>query len=376
MAWLISAGLDQRASTPRELGHDMGSTRLFKRGSLAIQAEAVACLMRHLEEDRRQRCCSNRPEIGACVALFRDLADQRLNSGWIGQGPFSLSDYRVFTRRFDRVVDAKTLPVSNTTRRAWQTFAERTVERRIAWELLGLEYAAKIISATSAERLNGTHITLLVDHSGSMRGQRMLLAATAVDVAQAFLAHLGVSVEILGFTTRSWRGGWSRRLWRWSGKRWRPGRLCDLLHIVYLTPDRRRAPITGLQSLVHMLDTNLLKENVDGEALLWAASRQDSYGCPRNAIVLISDGAPVDDSTLSANGLHYLMDHLREVVTQLGETRVVAQLQIGDDWESVFPLIAKVKTLDDLGDGLFGLLAAILINDPKPEPLIGPWSIS
>jgi cobaltochelatase CobT len=282
-----------------------------------------------------------------------------------------VTSYRVFTHRFDRVVPANSLRSPTASERAWELFMEQTLERRTAWELHGLEHSGRIRTAVSDETLQDTLVTLLVDHSGSMRGERMLLTAAAVDVARSFLIHLGVGVEILGFTTRSWKGGWSRRLWRWMGRRKNPGRLCDLLHIVYEPAYGRHAPGTGLRSLVHMFDPQLLKENVDGEAILWAASRQDAHSQQHKAIVVISDGAPVDDSTLLANGLTFLVDHLREVVASLQESRTMAQLQIGCEAESFFPLVARVDTLHDLGAALFGLLDDVLLRLCAREPNVG-----
>jgi cobaltochelatase CobT len=199
----------------------------------------------------------------------------------------------------------------------------------------------------------------------------MLLTAAAVDVARAFLAHLGVGVEVLGFTTRSWKGGWSRRLWRWTGKRKKPGRLCDLLHIIYEAADCPARPGTGMRSLAHMLDPHLLKENVDGEAILWAASRQEAHPQRHKAIILISDGAPVDDSTLLENGPNFLMDHLQEVVSRLRENCALAQLQIGRESDSVFPRAATVDTLGEVGTALFGLLGDVLVGSAAPGPKVG-----
>lgn len=270
------------------------------------------------------------------------------------------SGYRVFTRRFDQVVNSDELPTRSATEGAWDRFMDQTLERRTAWELDGLQLADTLRSQISEAELESTLITLLIDHSGSMRGERMLLTAAAVDVARAFLVHLGVSVEILGFTTSSWKGGWSRRLWRWTGRRRNPGRLCDLLHIIYATVGDRR-PGSGMRSLVHMLDPGLLKENVDGEALLWAATRQDQFQHKQKAIVMVSDGAPVDDATLLANGPTFLTDHLREVVIRLQASRTMAQLQIGREAESPFQLARQVEVLSDLGDRLFDLLGDVLL---------------
>jgi cobaltochelatase CobT len=266
------------------------------------------------------------------------------------------TSYRVFTRQFDKVVLANDLPSRAPPERAWTQFMDDTLEQRTRWELEASRRASVLREVVAADELKNTLITLLIDQSGSMRGERMLLAAAAVDVARAFLVHLGASVEVLGFTTRSWKGGWSRRIWRWTGKRRSPGRLCDLLHIVYADAADRR-PGSGTRSLVHMLDPQLLKENVDGEALLWAADRQDQHSRKHKVIVLISDGAPVDDSTLHENGPTYLMDHLQHVVVRLGPTRTLAQLQIGDECESHFELIQKIDTLSEVGPALLSLLS-------------------
>jgi cobaltochelatase CobT len=277
------------------------------------------------------------------------------------------SGYSVFTRRFDKVVSAAALNTSSSTERAWGQFMEQTLERRTAWELRGLEQAERIRAALPDSALRAQLITLLVDHSGSMRGERMLMTAAAVDVARTFLVHLGVDVEVLGFTTRSWRGGWSRRLWQWTGKRKRPGRLCDLLHIVYEAVDSPKLPGTGTRSYALMLDPHLLKENVDGEAILWAASRQEAYQHRRKAIIVISDGAPVDDSTLMENGPHFMMNHLAEVVSGLQTTHTLMQLKIGREFESAFPHVASVDGLGEMGTALFELLSQFLLMAETPQ---------
>lgn len=234
-----------------------------------------------------------------------------------------------------------------------------TLAQRTLWELMGLEHASRIRDSIPEDHLRAMLLTLLVDHSGSMRGERMLLAAAAVDVARSFLVHLGVSVEVLGFTTRSWKGGWSRRLWRLSGSRRKPGRLCDLLHIVYADATDP-LPGSSTRSMLHMLDPDLLKENVDGEAILWASSRQDIHTHAKKAIVVISDGAPVDDSTLFENDPNFLMDHLAAVVSHLSGEKVMAQLQIGREAHSPFPIQAEVNTLTEIGTTLLDLLERVL----------------
>jgi cobaltochelatase CobT len=269
------------------------------------------------------------------------------------------ANYRVFTRRFDRVVLADNLATRPVLERAWVRFMDDTLELRTIWDMAGSRLAGRLRSAVTESVFRDTIVTLLVDQSGSMRGARVLMAAAAVDVVRSFLVQLGVSVEVLGFTTRSWKGGWSRRFWRWSGRRKHPGRLCDLLHIVYADASNHR-PGSGTRSLMHMLDPKLLKENVDGEAMLWAAERQDRHQYTHKVIVLISDGAPVDDSTLHENGPNYLVEHLQDVIARLQVDRVLAQLKIGDEAESDFGFSRKVYTISDIGPTLLDLLGEVL----------------
>lgn len=274
--------------------------------------------------------------------------------------------YRVFTSRFDKVVTVANLRLRSVHERAWTRFMEDTLDFRTGWKAEAIQRIGELPQALSGERFSDTLVTLLVDHSGSMGGAPIRRAALAVDVAREVLIQLGASVEVLGFSTRSWRGGWSRRLWRWTGRRKSPGRLCDLLYLVYIDA-RDRQFGAGSRSLAHMLNLPLLKENVDGEALLWAAARQDQLGYKRKALILISDGAPVDDSTLSANGSSYLMDHLRFVVAHLAATRVLAQLQFGDEFESEFGLRRRVNELPDIGHALPDLLCDVMRSLPTKD---------
>src|SRR5262249_36195393 len=138
------------------------------------------------------------------------------------------------------------------------------------------------------------------------------------DITQEFLLTLGISCEVLGFTTSQWRGGQSRSQWKWRLRPSRPGRLNDILHIIYKTAADRRTS-TASNELRYMLRPDLPKENIDGEALQWAAKRLMMLPQRRKYLVVLSDGAPVDDSTLKANGLTYLSDHLKIVVNDIVE---------------------------------------------------------
>lgn len=168
-----------------------------------------------------------------------------------------------------------------------------------------------------------TVVTLLLDNSGSMRGRPIMVAACCADILARTLERCGVKVEILGFTTRAWKGGQSREQWLASGKPQGPGRLNDLRHLIYKTADApwRRAR----RSLALMMREGLLKENIDGEALAWAHHRLLVRPEQRRILMMISDGAPVDDSTLSVNSGSYLEQHLRQVIDEI-ETRSSVEL--------------------------------------------------
>jgi cobaltochelatase CobT len=172
-----------------------------------------------------------------------------------------------------------------------------------------------------------TVVTLLIDNSGSMRGRPIMVAACCADILARTLERCGVKVEILGFTTKAWKGGQSREAWLAAGKPPAPGRLNDLRHIVYKTADApwRRAK----RNLALMMREGLLKENIDGEAVAWAHSRLLARQENRRILMVISDGAPVDDSTLSVNSGSYLEQHLRQVIEEIETKSPVELIAIG-----------------------------------------------
>ncbi len=172
-----------------------------------------------------------------------------------------------------------------------------------------------------------TVVTLLIDNSGSMRGRPISIAAICADILARTLERCSVKVEILGFTTKAWKGGAAREKWVAAGRPTNPGRLNDLRHIIYKaadTPWRRARNSLGL-----MMKEGLLKENIDGEALLWAHTRLAGRPEARRILMVISDGAPVDDTTSSANGGAYLERHLREVITEIEQRSPVELIAIG-----------------------------------------------
>ena len=181
-----------------------------------------------------------------------------------------------------------------------------------------------------------TVVTLLMDNSGSMRGRPITVAATCADILARTLERCSVKVEILGFTTRAWKGGQSRERWLAAGKPSNPGRLNDLRHIVYKSADapwRRARKNLGL-----MMREGLLKENIDGEALLWAHDRIIARPEHRRILMVISDGAPVDDSTLSVNSGNYLERHLRQVIAMI-ENRLAGGIDCNWYWSRRYSLL-------------------------------------
>ncbi|MCR9214382.1 MAG: cobaltochelatase subunit CobT [Proteobacteria bacterium] len=212
-----------------------------------------------------------------------------------------------------------------------------------------------------------TVVTLLIDNSGSMRGRPISVAAMCADVLARTLERCSVKVEILGFTTRAWKGGQSREKWLEQGKEANPGRLNDLRHIVYKSADYpyRRAR----QSLGLMLREGLLKENIDGEGLLWAHNRLLGRPEQRRILMVISDGAPVDDSTLSVNPGNYLDRHLRDVIHWI-ETRSAVELiaiGIGHDVTRYYQQAVTIIDAEQLGGVMMEQLADLFDENKGPR---------
>ncbi len=216
-----------------------------------------------------------------------------------------------------------------------------------------------------------TVVTLLLDNSGSMRGRPITVAATCADILARTLERCGVKVEILGFTTRAWKGGQSREAWLAQGKPANPGRLNDLRHIVYKAADapwRRARKNLGL-----MMREGLLKENIDGEALDWAHKRLLARPETRKILMMISDGAPVDDSTLSVNPGNYLERHLRWVIEDI-ETRSPVELiaiGIGHDVTRYYRRAVTIVDAEELGGAMTEKLAELFAEhaaEAEPRP--------
>ncbi|WP_299323927.1 cobaltochelatase subunit CobT [Parasphingopyxis sp.] len=210
-----------------------------------------------------------------------------------------------------------------------------------------------------------TVVTLLIDNSGSMRGRPISIAAISADIMARTLERVGVKTEILGFTTRAWKGGQAREQWLADGRPAHPGRLNDLRHIIYKQADEpwRRAR----KSLGLMMREGLLKENIDGEALLWAHNRLIGRPEERRILMVISDGAPVDDSTLSVNNGSYLEKHLRQVIAWI-ENRSPVELVaigIGHDVTRYYERAVTIMDAEQLGGTMVEQLAGLFDETPK-----------
>jgi len=207
-----------------------------------------------------------------------------------------------------------------------------------------------------------TVVTLLIDNSGSMRGRPITIAAICADILSRTLERCSVKVEILGFTTKNWKGGKSRELWSKDGKKKTPGRLNDLRHIIYKSADIQWRQCKNNLGL--MLKEGLLKENIDGEAISWAFSRLKKRKEERKILMVISDGAPVDDSTLSVNSGDFLEKHLKKMVKYIEdktETEILA-IGIGHDVSRYYNRAIKITDVNELGDVMISQLSELFSN--------------
>jgi cobaltochelatase CobT len=302
-------------------------------------------------------------------------------------------DYKAYTLRFDEMVEAGELCDEDELTRlrayldqqlthlqgAVTKLANRLQRRLMAqqnrsWEFdqeEGLLDAARLarVVVSPAHSLSykierdtdfrDTVVTLLIDNSGSMRGRPISIAAISADIMARTLERCGVKVEILGFTTRAWKGGQSREAWLQAGRPPSPGRLNDLRHIIYKRADepyRRARKHLGL-----MMREGLLKENIDGEALLWAHSRLVGRPEERKILMVISDGAPVDDSTLSVNSGSYLEKHLRQVIGWIEAKSPVELIAIGigHDVTRYYQKAVTIMDAEQLGGTMVEQLAAL-----------------
>ena len=306
-------------------------------------------------------------------------------------------EYKIFTNQFDEVTKAENLENTDETTKLRKTLDQQLtgfqdiitklankLQRQLlakqnrAWEFdleEGLLDSSKLprvimdpynsLSFKKEKDLDfkDTVVTLLIDNSGSMRGRPITIAAICADILSRTLERCSVKVEILGFTTKNWKGGQSRELWNKKNKPKTPGRLNDLRHIIYKSADihwRQSKNNLGL-----MLKEGLLKENIDGEAILWAFNRLKKRKEERKILMVISDGAPVDDSTLSVNSGDFLEKHLKKMVKFIEDKSEIEILArgIGHDVSRYYNRAIKITDVNELGDVMISQLS--LLFDKK-----------
>ncbi len=327
---------------------------------------------------------------------------------WRPDLPFSHSDewgYKIFTTQFDETVEAEELcdseelsrlrnfldqqlqamqglvaRLANKLQRLLQAQQNRSWEFDLEEGLLDSARLTRIVidpmyplsfKQEKDMTFRDTVVTLLLDNSGSMRGRPIMVAAMCADILARTLERCGVKVEVLGFTTRAWKGGQSREKWIAEGKPPHPGRLNDLRHIIYKNADepwRRARKNLGL-----MMREGLLKENIDGEALMWAHNRLTARPEQRKIMMVISDGAPVDDSTLSVNTGNYLERHFRKVIEDI-ETKSDVELTaigIGHDVTRHYRKAVTIVDAEQLGGAMTEQLIG-LFAEKREERSHGP----
>lgn len=310
--------------------------------------------------------------------------------------PDAPGDYRVYSRVYDEIAPAENLALPDELKKlraqldaeaaslqpliaklANRLQRQLMAERRHSWVfdqeegILDSARLARVVTNPTqplrfkqerAAPFQDTVVTLLIDNSGSMRGRPIMIAALSADILARTLERCGVKVEILGFTTAAWKGGHARAAWLADGAHAprQPGRLNDLRHIIYKSADqpwhRRRT------HLALMLQEGLLKENIDGEALLWAAARLGARPEVRKILIMISDGAPVDDSTLSLMPNDYLERHLRAVITQIQSGAIeLRAIGIGHDVGRYYQHAITISDIAQLGETLINQLTELFV---------------
>ena len=309
------------------------------------------------------------------------------------------ADYKIFSNKFDEIIKAENLENSNEASKLRKTLDQQLVsfqdiitklanklQRQLlakqnrAWEfdleegLLDSSKLPRIIidpyNSLSFKKekdldFKDTVVTLLIDNSGSMRGRPITIAAICADILSRTLERCSVKVEILGFTTKNWKGGKSREFWNKNGKPKLPGRLNDLRHIIYKSADTHWRQCKNNLGL--MLKEGLLKENIDGEAISWAFNRLKKRKEERKILMVISDGAPVDDSTLSVNSGDFLEKHLKKMVKFIEdktETEILA-IGIGHDVSRYYNRAIKITDVNELGDVMISQLSELFNNKKK-----------
>ena len=401
---------DERQSEENENEPNSGQTQ----GQDDVQTEAESMTSPEMQEsDQGDQAEDGTGEDGDTEMGQGEGAEEPAGPGQPWRPEFARRNdqdpnaYKAFTTQFDEVVDAADLCDPDELARLRHMLDQQLVhlqgvisklanrlQRRLlakqqrSWEfdldegILDAARLARIVvnpvlplsfKKEKETDFRDTVVSLLIDNSGSMRGRPISIAAMSADILARTLERCAVKVEVLGFTTRAWKGGQAREHWIANGKPANPGRLNDLRHIVYKDADQpwRRAR----KNLGLMLREGILKENIDGEALMWAHQRLIGRPEQRRILMVISDGAPVDDSTLSVNAGNYLERHLRQVIEYI-ETRSPVELVaigIGHDVTRYYRRAVTIVDAEQLGGTMMNKLAELFDEDDRRGGRRGPW---
>jgi cobaltochelatase CobT len=284
------------------------------------------------------------------------------------------SGYRAYTTDFDREIHGRDLRswLGSAGEQAFYAYVEgyenRMGPRRGAAHIVARSSVQKLKATVSPSSMADTVAALLVDHSGSLRGERAMLATVLSEIVADYWKLLGIPYELLGFTTSSWKGGQSRAAWEHAGRPANPGRLCDLLHVVYRSADATNPDVPW--SIRYLMRLELLKENVDGEALAWAARRLRERPEARKILLVVSDGTPVDDSTILANDPEILVRHLQQTIAEIQAAPDFRLAAIGIDHHvsEYYSDSIEIGAADDLAKHVIPFLED-LFKDPASSPM-------
>jgi cobaltochelatase CobT len=399
---------DEEGDAAQEAGEEEEQDGAGERSSEEEDAEARPERSQETQDDPAQARISTESDATAEEDTIEEPPEGEAPLAPPPPAPVSEADpgYKVFTCRFDEVVDASDLadplelgrlrayldqqlePLKGAVARLANKLQRRLqAQQSRSWDfdreegILDAGRLARVVANPTTPlsfkvekdtEFRDTVVTLLLDNSGSMRGRPISIAAICADVLARTLERCQVKVEILGFTTRAWKGGQSRERWLAEGRPAQPGRLNDLRHIVYKSADmpwRRVRANLGL-----MMKEGLLKENIDGEALEWAHRRLAGRPEARKILMVISDGAPVDDSTLSVNPANTLEKHLRDVIALVERKRAVELIAIGigHDVTRYYQRAVTITDAEQLAGAMTEQLAALFEADPRKCGRSGP----
>ena len=305
----------------------------------------------------------NRKSIDRLFGAGRPVADGSVDE-----------PYRIYTTKFDRQIAARdvTTDLSQASPdfgRGWfQTAADaHNIAADAADRIVDAErvQCTAALSSLSADYFRNAAVTLLVDHSGSMRGAHIEWAAATTRLVAEMLLSLGSKVELLGYSTAGWHGGYAYRKWLADKRPKQPGRLAAILHIVYRAFDDNALDVAAWRT---MLDPNLLRENIDGEALEWAAVRLALRHEPHKLLIIVSDGAPVDDATLMHNGPSYLYRHLMKIIAKIQSDQLISLGAVGIGYRvnEYYPVSVAIEDAREIPAAIAELLIQMSLANRQP----------